>query len=228
MEIRSSKQKHRWLIGCIAEYINQSTSDGVFVECGVKQGTSSRIMATTLGRKGYLFDTWQGFPHYSKHDIPAGSENRKRRLDKRVRSQKSAYKDCINALKRHKVRDLCRLVKGDICKTVPRFVQDNDISICMMHIDTDLHDPALASLSSFHPLVMDGGIIVFHDYMDPKWPGIAKTVDNFVKQHNWGFIDMNQVMGLHAAAIIRGDHAPCLQHIEEKWLATEGYAKKHS
>mgnify|MGYP004008114449 FL=1 len=84
------KQKHRWLVGATAEYLKYL--DGCFVECGVKQGTSSRIMAEILQREGYLFDTWTGFPHCSEYDLP--SPKRKSRLDRRVSSKKSVYKDC--------------------------------------------------------------------------------------------------------------------------------------
>jgi len=207
------KQKHRWLIGKTAEYLKDY--DGCFVECGVKQGTSSRIMAVELQRKGYLFDTWTGFPHYSKHDLP--NNNRKNRLDSRVRNKKSFYKDCKKSLKKFGVFKYCTMIKGDICKTVPDFIKDKELVIDMIHIDTDLHDPAKVSIDTLYPFVMENGIILIHDYRDNKWPGIKKVVESFVTDHGWFLVDHNLTIGVKVAALLKIDPSDYKKYINDEW-----------
>jgi hypothetical protein len=193
------KQKHRWLVGATAEYLKYL--DGCFVECGVKQGTSSRIMAEILQREGYLFDTWTGFPHYSEYDLP--SPKRKSRLDRRVSSKKSVYKDCKRHLKKFGVFGLCTMIKGDICKTVPDFIKDKTLTVDMMHIDTDLHDPAQVSIDNFAPFISNTGVILVHDYGDSKWPGIKKVVESFANEQGWFLVDHNDTIGVKVAALTR-------------------------
>jgi len=50
----------------------------------------------------------------------------------------------------------------------------------MLHIDTDLYEPARISLESFFPYMVHGGIIFFHDYGDGHWPGIKIIVDELM------------------------------------------------
>ena len=217
--METDKQKHRRVIHTTAKYIKSMIGKGVFVECGVKQGTSSRIMASILQREGYLFDTWRGFPHYSKKDIPPGNARRERRLRRRVKDNSSTYKNCKKALQRHRVLNLCHMIKGDICKTVPKFTLNRSVSICLMHIDTDLHNPALVALNCFLPFMLKNSIILFHDYKDPKWPGITKIVNAFINKHSsWGFIDMNAVVGINMAAIVNGYHLPYLSQIVNAFI----------
>lgn len=169
------KQWHRHLIKKSAEYLYNNSIDGNFVECGVKQGSSSVIMARELKTKGYLFDTWKGFPHF--HDIDITSEKRIRQLNKRVKTGKDTYNACINNLNDNNILDKCTMIRGDICNTIPSFIKNNKLEINMLHIDTDLYEPAKISLESFFPMVVEGGIIYFHDYGDKHWPGIRKIVD---------------------------------------------------
>ncbi len=169
------KQWHRHMIKKSAEYLYNNSIDGNFVECGVKQGSSSVIMARELKTKGYLFDTWHGFPHY--HDIDVTHERRGRQLAERVKTGRDTYQECIDNLAQNDMMENCDMIRGDICKTVPSFVENNKLEINMFHIDTDLYEPAQISLESFFPLVVNGGIIYFHDYGDGHWPGIKKIVD---------------------------------------------------
>tara|TARA_Y100000034_G_scaffold133596_1_gene199547 strand:+ start:744 stop:1418 length:675 start_codon:yes stop_codon:yes gene_type:complete len=171
------KQWHRYYLNDAAKKVKENTRGGYFVECGVKQGTSSVIMSKALGRPGILFDTWSGFPGFSKEDIPTSGS--KKRVKKRC-NRPSTKKDCIKNLKDHGVFSSCQMIQGDILKTVPDFNKDG-LSICMIHIDTDIYEPAKISLESFWDYIIDGGAVYLHDYKDKKWVGIQKAVDDFVK-----------------------------------------------
>jgi len=178
------KQWHRYYLRKTAEFIRDKEIEGCFVECGVKQGSSSVIMAQVLDRDGYLFDTWHGFPHFS--DIDASSDSKKRKLKNRVKTGKNTYKECIDNLTKNNVMSKCKMIKGDICITVPNFAKANtDMRISLLHIDTDLYDPANISMIELWDCVVEGGAVFFHDYGDKKWPGIKKIVDRYTSQYNY-------------------------------------------
>ena len=195
------KQAHRYLIDRLSKYIANFTDIGCFVECGVKQGTASAIMARNLKQKGFLFDTWRGFPSFSEVDAPTSS--RRKRIKKRMHG-KSIKKDCVKNLKDHGVYDQCTLIEGDICKTVPEFIKDAAVIISMLHVDTDVYEPARVSLYSLWPFIHANGAVLLHDYSDKRWPGIKKLVDDFIKENN---VDLYvpPVDKLHAAVLLNKD-----------------------
>jgi len=60
------------------------------------------------------------------------------------------------------------LVKGDIEKTVPEYIQNNPgLRISLLHFDADLYRPTLIGLQHMWPLVVPGGIVLFDEYGIP-------------------------------------------------------------
>jgi len=177
-----SKYRHRYLLLKISEFIVSNNIVGnCFVESGVKQGSASVVMAKALNRKGYLFDTWTNFPHFSKFD--AHSMKRRSRLKKRVKGGKDTYQECVDNLRKNKVFGSCALIRGDICKTIPKFVENYkpNLFISLIHSDSDLHEPTKVTLNELWPFLVDGGMILVHDYKTKQWPGIERSVDKFLK-----------------------------------------------
>jgi len=208
------KQWHRYIIDHASKIVAQTVLYGCFVECGVKQGTSSAIMAKNLDRNGYLFDTWHGPPSFSKVDAP--TEGKAKRIKKRMNT-KSVKKDCIKNLKGNKIRDKCTLIEGDICKTVPDFVETIEDNICMMHIDTDVSEPIKTTLECFWPYIAQGGVVLIHDYGDKRWRGVKIVVDEFVAQcqilENCNFYVFNPE-NLFAVAIVKGSNEPLFSFLK--------------
>ncbi len=175
------KQTHRHLIRHTAGYLRLIDPPGCFAEFGVKQGSSAAIMASVLKKKqGYLFDTWKGFPSFGKEDMPDRFSRGYLRV--KMKCAKNTQNDCVDNLRGNGVLDRCKMIKGDICETVPKFFKKNsDKKFCMVHIDTDLYAPAKTSLECVWPHMVDGGLVFVHDYGSNKWPGIKKLIDEFVK-----------------------------------------------
>jgi len=202
---RTKKQWHRYFIEEIAKIVSKyvNKDNDVFVECGVKQGSSSVRMGNYLKVNGYLFDTWHGFPSFSGMDV--NSEHSIKKMKQRVRKGSDTYQDCINNLSKNGILELYTMKRGDILKTVPKFVKDlEDFNIIMMHIDTDLYEPAKISLESFWPYIKESGIVYFHDYGDKKWRGIKKVVDDLVNKNEdlcFHIFDKNK---LFSACIVKG------------------------
>jgi hypothetical protein len=202
---RTKKQWHRYFVEEIAKIISDTTDNNdVFVECGVKQGSSSVRMGKNLNIDGHLFDTWHGFPNFS--DLDVHHDKDRRQMENRIKNSSDTFDDCVNALKKHGLFDSCNMVRGDILKTVPSFVSNlTDFSIAMMHIDTDLYDPAKISLESFWGYVKEGGVVYFHDYGDKKWRGIKKVVDDLIERDSANlFFHVFDDQKLFSACIVKG------------------------
>ncbi len=190
-----TKLKHRYLLKKMSEYIvNNGIGGDCFVESGVKYGNASIVIAQALQRKGYLFDTWSNFPHFSEFD--AFTKQRRSKLKKRVKGGKNTYDECSKNLKEGGVENLCVMKKGDICEKIPKFVNNNkdDLFISLIHSDSDLYEPTKVTLKELWPYLVDGGMILIHDYGTKQWPGIKKSVDEFLVNKNnvfTIFIDKN-------------------------------------
>jgi hypothetical protein len=101
------------------------------------------------------------------------------------------------------------MIKGDICITVPNFVDAHrdDFKISMLHIDTDLYEPANMSFDRLWEFVSPGGVVFFHDYGDKKWPGIQLIVDRFASRCQDSFsIHVFSDDKLHACIIFKWSH----------------------
>ena len=197
------KRTHRFWLEKSVSFVKQRVP-GEFVECGVKQGSTAIIISRAMGKRGYLFDTWKGFPHYSEIDAP--SDSRKKRLNRRLKG-KDTWKDCRRNLKRQGVFNDVDLIRGDICETVPKFIEEHpNLAISFLHIDTDLHDPAKVAFDHFGKLLPIGGGIMIHDYEDKHWAGIKIAVDNFIKEQEGRFQFFKFLSeDFHGALLLRGN-----------------------
>ena len=59
------------------------------------------------------------------------------------------------------------------------------ILISFVHIDCDLYQPTLDSLSFFYPRLSKGGCIAISAYGLTQFPGSKKAVDQFLSNENY-------------------------------------------
>ena len=153
---------------------------GSVIECGVFRGfglmswakLSALLEPENLTRRIYGFDTFAGFPSLSVKD-----KNRNTRTF--LGDLKSNSFDELTELIR--LYDLDRflghipkvsLVKGDIAKTVPKFIKNNPhILVSLLFIDCDLFRPTEVVLKTFLPRMKKGSILAFDELDNPQWPG---------------------------------------------------------
>jgi hypothetical protein len=58
------------------------------------------------------------------------------------------------------------LVPGDVCETVPAFVEHkgHGLRVALLNLDVDLYAPTRVALECFGPRMVQGGIIVLDEY----------------------------------------------------------------
>ncbi|MBW8000469.1 MAG: class I SAM-dependent methyltransferase [Planctomycetes bacterium] len=159
---------------------------GSIIECGVAYGSglmsfanfSSIFEPVNHTRKVIGFDTFEGFPSLTDKDNQHGDPNAK---------QGGMKVESFDELKRVvDVFDLNRfvghidkveLVKGDITKTAPQYLEDNPhLVVSLLYLDLDLYEPTKTAIETFLPRMPKGSIIAFDELNHPDWPGETQAV----------------------------------------------------
>lgn len=158
---------------------------GAVVECGLFQGNSfyrfahfRDILESKTSRKLIGFDIFGSFPKTK-------FEKDKKYLDKFISDagENSISLNEIEKVMQYKKIENYEFIKGDINKTVPQYCKDNThLKIALLHIDTDVYEPAVTILENMYNRVVKGGIIMFDDY--GTFPGETKAVDDFFAKKN--------------------------------------------
>ena len=133
---------------------SQSKLDGDMAEVGVYQGGSAKLIAEVKNEKElYLFDTFEGLPKVSTKDTHFGTS-----YWKTGEFSNTSLENVENYLSNYK-NIYC--YKGKFPET------SEPIKIkkfSFVHLDVDLFQSTIDCLEFFYPRMINGGIILTHDY----------------------------------------------------------------
>jgi O-methyltransferase len=124
--------------------------NGIFVECGVYQGTTARILGKAKDKELYLFDSWEGLPETTEHDNNDFYHKGDWSSDLKV-AQDNLY-----------VYRNVHFMKGWFPE---RFNEIKNVGIALLHLDCSLYESTKACLDYFWDQVSPGGYVVcnYHD-----------------------------------------------------------------
>ena len=77
-----------------------------------------------------------------------------------------------------KLPDRIQFVGGFVEQSLINF---SSPKIALLHIDLDLYSAHKITLESLFDSVVTGGIVIFDDYNDSKWPGAKKQSMSFLR-----------------------------------------------
>lgn len=151
--------------------------EGDIVECGVSIGHGALLfllMGEYLGveRTYYGFDSFTGFPDPVDKDGVTPIKGK---------GFWSSPTDTVYRVLRdgrvpdEKIRERVRLFKGLFDQTLPLYQG----KIALLHLDCDLYESYTMALKNLYTKVVPGGIIMFDEYDDGRWPGATKAIDEF-------------------------------------------------
>jgi len=158
----------------MAREISEKGIEGDVVECGVCMGGGSAIMAagvTDIGRRVWLYDTFEGIPAPSQHD-GAHAQNFTGHFVGSINSVREILQKVRFPGERVMVR------KGKFQDTFEEKLPDK---VALLHVDADWYDSVLLCLRTFYPLVADGGFIVLDDF--GHWEGTRKAFYAFSQMY---------------------------------------------
>jgi hypothetical protein len=154
---------------------------GAIVECGVFKGASLArfamfrdLFGNAMSRKIIGFDTFGTFPETL---YPADVAAREKFINS-AGDQSISTEQMLKVLSDKGCREAVELVEGDICVTVPKYVEDHpELKISLLNLDTDIYEPAVTILEHLYPRIVDGGILILDDY--GVFPGETQAVDDY-------------------------------------------------
>lgn len=152
---------------------------GDIVECGVSIGHGAllfTLLSDYIGvpRTYYGFDSFEGFPAPIAIDgiTPIKGKgfwaNPPDTVFKVLRDGR---------LSEDVIRERIRLTKGWFDQTLPQYAG----RIALLHLDCDLYESYRFSLETLYDKVQSGGVIMFDEYGDARWPGASKAIDEFFR-----------------------------------------------
>lgn len=151
--------------------------EGDIVECGVSIGHGTLLFLLLneyvgVERTYWGFDSFEGFPDPLEKDgsTPITGKgywaNPPETVMKVLRDGRIP-EDVINRR--------VRLGRGWFQDTLPKY----NGQIALLHLDCDLYESYKLALETLYEKVAPGGIIMFDEYNDQRWPGATKAIDEF-------------------------------------------------
>lgn len=146
--------------------------EGDFVEMGCYKGDTSLLLADILkctNKRLWLYDSFEGLPEKCEKDESVLGENFKSgelfvtKRDVKLRFLKAGLP--VPVIKKAWFSDLT--------------ADDLPERIAFGFLDGDFYESIQDSLKLVVPKMVNGGVLVVHDYTNPALPGVKKAVDEW-------------------------------------------------
>ena len=156
---------------------------GDIIECGVYQGNSLTWLAHlsiilephAINRRLIGFDTFEGFTSIDENADP-NDVNKSHFSDTSYELISESLK-LLDTIRPVNKIPRFELIKGDILKTLPAYINDRSWMTCaMLILDTDLYKPTKIALETVLNIMPKGGVIVFDEYNYQKFPGETQAI----------------------------------------------------
>jgi O-methyltransferase len=166
----------------IAEMLNRKQVEGATAELGVYRGEFAKhINKLFPGRVLHLFDTFEGF---DKRDVLKDrelfTEEYASDMFDYIRAGHLGNTNVKFVLGKMEHHENCRIHKGYFPETAKNVPESENF--CFVNIDVDLYQPALEGLRFFYPRLSSGGVILYHDYFAPNYPGAKRAFDQYTDE----------------------------------------------
>ena len=163
----------------LSREIDRQSVPGNIVECGVRNGGSSALMASVFNRSSlyrdmWLFDSFEGLPEPTAED---GYKAQTEYHEGKCLGSVDTVKEIFNQLSIPENR--VHIVEGWFEETFPS-VKTNKVAL--LHIDADWYESVKLCLEKFYDSVCPGGFIALDDY--GHWEGCRRATDEFLKKRS--------------------------------------------
>ncbi len=158
---------------------------GDYVELGCYKGDTSLLIAEVIRdynrgetvenpveKKFYIYDSFEGLPEKSESDESVLGED---------------FKEGELVVTKREVKE--RFLRAGLPVPVISKGWFNDLTpsdmpsrIAFAFLDGDFYDSIRDSLRLVAPVVVQGGVVLVHDYYNPALPGVKKAVDEWISR----------------------------------------------
>lgn len=153
---------------------NSLTVSGDFVELGCYKGDTSLLLAEILKgteKKLYIYDSFEGLPDKTTNDESVAGEN---------------FKAGELYVTKREVKE--RFLRANLPVPVIKkawfsHLTDADLpsKIAFAFLDGDFYESIRDSLHLVEDKLLEGSVVIVHDYTNPALPGVVKAVDEWIR-----------------------------------------------
>ena len=155
----------------------QTTIEGDLAEVGVYQGGSAKLICEVKkGKKLYLFDTFTGLPEVSNEDTHFG--------EKHWHDNEFSNTSAESIRKLLDKYENVHIIEGNFPESGREIIEK---SFCFVHLDVDLYKSTIDALRFFFPKMVQGGVILIHDFHSD---GIQKAFQEFKNENKIHLIEL--------------------------------------
>lgn len=182
---RKEKDRIRFYsLWMLLERVNFNQLKGSLAELGVYKGETAKVIHHMIpDKKLYLFDSFEGLPRQVIREDCDGT----------VRPQTIKFDNTSPELVEKYIQGNGNVIirKGIFPDTA--FDIESE-TFAFVHIDADLYQSTIDALEFFYPRLVEGGIILIHDY-NHNWEGVTKAVDEFCDTIPEEFVELPDQLG---------------------------------
>ncbi len=155
---------------------------GDVVECGVGSGQTLFMLAYWLRHPAHTtrtligFDSFAGFPETTTEEQATARQPMQGDLRGPSPEWVRKFLECSGISSAPFLTQRLTLVPGYFQHTLPRWTPR---PIALLHLDADLYDSYKVCLTTLFPHVVSGGLVLFDEYHDARWPLATRAVDEF-------------------------------------------------
>lgn len=151
-------------------------ADYCVAEGGVYKGYFSKIINESFPDKTlYLFDTFEGF---NAKDIEIEKSKQYSQAEIYTHFKETNEKMVLDRLPYKENVVVCKGFFPGTTKDIP------DKKFGFVNLDFDLYAPTLEGLRYFYPRMVDGGVILIHDYYSSSFNGIKQAVLDYMSEES--------------------------------------------
>ena len=155
----------------------QADREGSFAEVGVFQGGSAKLICEIKKEKEFfLFDTFTGLKEVSDVDTHFGEKHW--HDDEFSNTSIESVKELLSKY------DNVHIIKGNFPESGGEIIEKK---FCFVHLDVDLYKSTIDALRFFFPKMVQGGIILIHDFHSD---GIQKAFEEFKNENKIQLIEL--------------------------------------
>jgi O-methyltransferase len=165
----------------LAVIMEEKKLKGNIAEAGVYRGEFSREMNRVFPQRSlYLFDTFEGFDEKDfdfEINMPMHGN-----VDEVSRD---FSRTSVNSVLSHMPHpEKCIVKKG----VFPESAQDVRDEFCFVCLDMDLYKPMSDGLKFFYPRMVQGGVILVHDYYCSIYTNVKRAVEEFAEETGCSYL----------------------------------------
>jgi len=154
---------------------------GHVAEFGSWRGSNLMFMAKMLkihdhmgSKVVHCFDSFEGLTTFVKEDGEADSSQG---------AYAGSYEELEAMIELYQLQDNIEIHKGLIQETLLPLLDKNPaLTFSFVYCDTDLFEPTKIILESLHTRLAKGGVFVFDEWNDARWPGEGIAANEFMKR----------------------------------------------